>query len=94
MPIILKTFDGGTCVAIKKENIIIVNEKLESMFLKLAERRHENLEMMIEDLFFKGLGIQIHQKISEDKIESGEYIFVDNYFYLSQDVLESIEDLE
>ena len=53
------------------------------MFLKLAEKRHENLEMMIEDLFFRGLGIQIHQQISDDKIESGEYIFVDNYFYLS-----------
>ena len=50
--------------------------------------------MMIEDLFFRGLGIQIHQQISDDKIESGEYIFVDNYFYLSQDVLESIQDLE
>ena len=81
-------------MAIKKENIIIINEKLESMFLKLAEKRHENLEMMIEDLFFKGLGIQIHQQVSDEKIESGEYIFVDNYFYLSQDVLESIEDLE
>tara|TARA_Y100001970_G_scaffold279643_1_gene387341 strand:+ start:394 stop:639 length:246 start_codon:yes stop_codon:yes gene_type:complete len=81
-------------VAIKKENIIIINEKLESMFLKLAEKRHENLEMMIEDLFFRGLGIQIHQQVSDEKIESGEYIFVDNYFYLSQDVLESIEDLE
>ena len=81
-------------MAIKKENIIINNEKLESMFLKLAEKRHENLEMMIEDLFFRGLGIQIHQQISDDKIESGEYIFVDNYFYLSQDVLESIQDLE
>ena len=89
-----KTYDGGTCVAIKKENIIIHNEKVESMFLKLAEKRHENLEMMIEDLFFRGLGIQIHQQISDDKIESGEYIFVDNYFYLSQDVLESIQDLE
>ncbi len=64
------------------------------MFLKLAEKRHENLEMMIEDLFFRGLGIQIHQQVSDEKIESGEYIFVDNYFYLSQDVLESIEDLE
>lgn len=81
-------------MAIKKENIIIINEKLESMFLKLAEKRHENLEMMIEDLFFRGLGIQIHQQVSDEKIESGEYIFVDNYFYLSQDVLESIEDLE
>ena len=65
----------------KKENIIIHNEKVESMFLKLAEKRHENLEMMIEDLFL-GLGIQIHQQISDDKIESGEYIFVDNYFIL------------
>ena len=81
-------------MAIKKENIIINNEKVESMFLKLAEKRHENLEMMIEDLFFRGLGIQIHQQISDDKIESGEYIFVDSYFYLSQDVLESIQDLE
>ena len=67
-------------MAIKKENIIINNEKVESMFLKLAEKRHENLEMMIEDLFFRGLGIQIHQQISDDKIESGEYIFVDSYF--------------
>ena len=58
-------------MAIKKENIIIINEKLESMFLKLAEKRHENLEMMIEDLFFKGLGIQIHQQVSDEKIESG-----------------------
>ena len=81
-------------MAIKKENIIINNEKVESMFLSLAEKRHENLEMMIEDLFFKGLGIQIYQKISDDRVESGEYIFVDSYFYLSQDVLESIQDLE
>ena len=81
-------------MAIKKENIIINNEKVESMFLSLAEKRHENLEMMIEDLFFKGLGIQIHQKIPDDRVESGEYIFVDSYFYLSQDVLESIQDLE
>ena len=81
-------------VVIKKENIIINNKKVESMFQKLAEQRHENLEMMIEDLFFKGLGIKIHTEVTDDKIESGEYIYVDNYCYLSEDVLESIEDLE
>ena len=81
-------------VAIKKENIIINNDKVESMFQKLAEKRHENVEMMIEDLFFRGLGIQIHTKVEDEKLESGEYILVDDYCYLSQDVLESIQDLE
>ena len=60
----------------------------------MASRRHENVEKMIEDLFFRGLGIQIYQTVPDEKIENGEYILVDGYSYLSEDVMESIKDLD
>ena len=81
-------------MSIIKENIKICNEQLEIVLNKMASRRHENVEIMIEDLFFRGLGIQIYQTVSDEKIENGEYILVDGYSYLSEDVMESIKDLD
>ena len=56
-------------MGIKKENIIINNEKVESMFQKLAERRHENLEMMIEDLFLRVLELRFTPKFQMKKFK-------------------------
>ena len=81
-------------MSIIKENIKICNEQLEIVLNKMASRRHENVEKMIEDLFFRGLGIQIYQTVPDEKIENGEYILVDGYSYLSEDVMESIKDLD
>ena len=81
-------------MSIIKENIKICNEQLEIVLNKMASRRHENVEIMIEDLFFRGLGIQIYQTVPDEKIENGEYILVDGYSYLSEDVMESIKDLD
>ena len=90
----LKGTRGEDNLSIVKENIKIYNEQLEVILNKMANNRHENVEIMIEDLFFRGLGIQIHQEVPDEKIENGEYILVDGYGYLSEDVMESIKDLE
>ena len=57
----LKGTRGEDNLSIVKENIKIYNEQLEVVLNKMASSRHENVEIMIEDLFFRGLGIQIHQ---------------------------------
>ncbi len=81
-------------MGIMKDHIKIKNKDLSIFFNRLASKRHENVEMMIVDIFFKGLGIEVHRKVSDDKIDNGEYILIDGYGYLSEDVKEAIKCFE